>query len=163
MCSFSLGWNDRWASIVPTVLLCSFSHKRKKKKNTKNEMKKKNSCLWIWIYRWCRNHVAVRSCAAKWRTRRRSSGWTSAWSSTLKTSSRSCSTRRIVRSSISFLYQMSFTYSHKKIKGGNYSFKSFYENCLLAFYFGCDVSSVNIFFFVGKEIKIKEPYVQGII
>lgn len=46
--------------------------------------------------RWCKNHVAVHSCAARWRTRRPSSGWTSAWSSTLKTSSRFCSTKRTV-------------------------------------------------------------------
>jgi hypothetical protein len=36
--------------------------------------------------------------------------------------------------------------AHKK-KRGNYSFsKGFFENCLRAFYFGCDVSSVNNFF-----------------
>lgn len=46
--------------------------------------------------RWCRSRAAVRSCAANWRTRRPSSGWTSASNNTTKTSSRSCSTRRTV-------------------------------------------------------------------
>lgn len=45
----------------------------------------------------CRSHVAARSCAARWLTRRPSGKWTSASSSTIKISLRSCSTRRTVR------------------------------------------------------------------
>lgn len=94
MCSLSLSLSAFDRCIDPELVgnvLVWFTHTKR------NEIPSKTK-QFLNVHRWCRNRVAVRSCAARWRTRRRSSGWTSAWSSTLKTSSRFCSTRRIVRS-----------------------------------------------------------------